>query len=138
MITTATLKKQVGLSSLGMLFTLAAVGFLLTCAFKMGPAYLDNRFIVGALQSMADSESDIAALSNGEIRSQLGKTFTVNNIRNINLNDVKVERKNSKVLININYEVRMPLFYNIDVVMTFANHLDSSRPGDCCAAPVDL
>ncbi len=130
--------KQLGMSSLGLLLMLAAVGFVVTCLFKMAPSYLDNRFIVGTLQSLADSEDDLAALSNGQIRSQLSKTFVVNNVRNININDVQIERMQSKVLVNIDYEVRVPLFYNVDVVMTFENQLDSSRPGECCSPPKDI
>jgi Domain of unknown function (DUF4845) len=126
------LKKQRGLSSWGWLLTITAVGFVLTCSFKMGPVYLDNSFVVGALKSLADSESDLKQLSNGVIRSKLNKMFAINNIRGDVTKQVKVVREKNRVLVNIDYETRVKLFYNVDVVMTFNNQLDSSRPGECC------
>ena len=129
-----TLKKQRGLSSLGWLFVISVAGFALLCGFKLGPVYLDNSFVRGALQSLA-KEGEVGSMSNGEIRSKLSKLFTINNIRGEVTKKVKVERKKDRVLVNINYEERIPLIYNIDVVLTFENQLDSSRPGECCSPP---
>jgi Domain of unknown function (DUF4845) len=126
------LKKQRGLSTLGWLMTIAVFGFVLMCGFKMGPVYLDNSFVVGALKSLAESESDLKQLSNRDIRTKLNKMFAINNIRGDVTKQVKIVREQNRVLVNINYEKRVPLFYNVDVVMTFNNQLDSSRPGECC------
>jgi hypothetical protein len=132
-----TLKRQRGLSSLGWLFVISVAGFALLCGFKLGPVYLDNNFVRGALQSLA-KEGEIGSMSNGEIRSKLSKLFTINNIRGEVTKKVKIERKKDRVLVNINYEERIPLIYNIDVVLTFENQLDSSRPGECCNPPKDF
>ncbi len=126
------LKKQSGLSTLGWLMAIAVFGFVLMCGFKMGPVYLDNGFVVGALKSLADSESDLNQLSNSAIRKKLNSMFMINNIRGDVTKQVKIVREKNRVLVNINYEKRVPLFYNVDVVMTFNNQLDSSRPGECC------
>ncbi len=126
------LKKQRGLSTLGWLLMIAAAGFVLTCSFKMGPVYLDNSFVVGALRSLAESESDLKQLSNDAIRKKLRKMFQINNIRGDVTKQVKIVREQNRVLVNIDYETRLNLFYNVDVVMTFNNQLDSSRPGECC------
>lgn len=132
-----TLKKQRGLSSLGWLFVISVAGFALLCGFKLGPVYLDNNFVRGALQSLA-KEGEVGSMSNGEIRSKLSKLFTINNIRGDVTKKVKVERKKDRVLVSINYEERIPLIYNIDVVLTFENQLDSSRPGECCSPPKEF
>lgn len=132
-----TLKRQRGLSSLGWLFVISVAGFALLCGFKLGPVYLDNNFVRGALQSLA-KEGEVGSMSNGEIRSKLSKLFTINNIRGDVTKKVKVERKKDRVLVSINYEERIPLIYNIDVVLTFENQLDSSRPGECCSPPKEF
>lgn len=120
------------MSSLGMLAIVGIAAFILTCLFRLGPAYLDDRFVSGALKSMGTSEPDLAALSNGEIRSKLVKAFNLNNIRGEVTKHIEIKRGDGKVLVNINYEKRIHMFMNIDVVLTFANQLDSSRPGECC------
>lgn len=132
-----TLKRQRGLSSLGWLFVISIGGFALLCGFKLGPVYLDNTFVRGALQSLS-KEEDLMGMNNGTIRGKLSKLFAVNNIRGEVTKKVKIERKKDRVLVNINYEERIPLIYNIDVVLTFENQLDSSRPGECCNPPKDF
>lgn len=129
------LKKQRGLSSLGWLMVLIIVGFILTCAFKMGPAYADNLWIRDALRSLTELQTGDKSwdqITNSEIRSHLSRYFTVNNIRGDAAKQIEIDRRREKVLVNINYEVRTPLFYNVSVVMSFDNQFDSSRPDECC------
>lgn len=126
---------QRGLSSIAWLLILLVAGFFLTCAFKLGPAYADNIYIREALKSLSEFEKTdrgYAGMSNSDVRRHLSNYFQVNNIRNIKTADVEIDRKADKTLINIDYEVRVPLFYNIDVVMIFKNQFDTNRPAECC------
>ena len=65
------------------------------------------------------------------------KFYTINNVRSEGASNIKIERTPKKTQVNIDYEVRVPLVYNIDVVMSFNNQLDSSRPDDCCTPKSD-
>ena len=56
----------------------------------------------------------------------------MNNVREKGASNIKVERLDKGLLIKIDYEVRIPLLYNIDVVLNFSNHLDTTRPHLCC------
>lgn len=125
------LRYQVGLSSIGWLLTIMVAGFFLLCAFKLIPAYADDRYIQTALKSLPQGRA-LTELSNGEIKKKLGKFYMINNVRSEGSKNIKIERTSKKTLVNINYEVRVPLFHNIDVVMVFKNQLDSSRPDACC------
>jgi hypothetical protein len=126
--------KQAGMNSLLLLFVLASCGFFLTCFFKIGPAYMDNRYIVSALKSLAkDHPDDLAQLSKETIRQELSKFYTINNVRGEAAKALDVERRQERTIISIAYETRIPFLANIDVVVKFNNVLDSSHPDKCCS-----
>lgn len=126
--------KQAGMNSLLLLFVLASCGFILTCFFKIGPAYMDNRYIVSALKSLAkDHPDDLTQLSKESIRQELSKFYTINNVRGEAAKALDVERRQDKTIITIAYETRIPFLANIDVVVKFNNVLDSSHPDKCCS-----
>ena len=122
------------MNSLLLLFVLASCGFILTCFFKIGPAYMDNRYIVSALKSLAkDHPDDLAQVSKESIRQELSKFYTINNVRGEAAKALDVERRQDKTIITIAYETRIPFWANIDVVVKFNNVLASSHPDKCCS-----
>lgn len=127
------IKKQKGLSAIGWLFVITVFGFSLLVASKLGPHYLDNRFVVSTLKSLAD-DPEFPRMNPSEIRSKLSKTFSINNIRGKATESVKVVKNSQSTLVTINYEERVHLMHNIEVVLTFNSLLDSARPSDCCSA----
>lgn len=128
------LQKQKGLSALGWLFVITVFGFSILVVSKLAPYYLDNRFAVATLKGLAD-DPEFPSMSTTEIRTKLAKTFTINNIRGKARDSVKVAKNNKSTIVKIEYEERIHLLQNVDVVLTFNNFLDSAKPGDCCRAP---
>ncbi len=123
---------QKGLSSLSWLTVLAVSGFVAMCVFRLTPSYMDDRYIKEALRSLADDASQVDELTNSEIRKQLSSFFMVNNIRSQAASDVKIQRKKGYILVSMQYEVRVPMMYNVSAVMSFNNVWDSRRPHECC------
>lgn len=119
-----TVYPQRGLSTLGLLVTLAIVGFFFTAAFKIGPLYLDNVFVKDALDSLRDK--NVAEMTDSEIRSSVGDYFNINNVRDINTKQIAITREKERVLVDVDYEKRVPFLSNIDIVVSFKNHFDSS------------
>lgn len=117
-------KSQLGISSLGLLVVLALAGLGLLSAFKLGPLYLDNYFIRGAINSMA--KENIDEMSEGQIRRKLSDYFTVNNIRDVDTKAIKVERDKKGTRIILNYEKRVDFLGNVDVVVSFENRFDTA------------
>lgn len=112
------------MSSLGLLVLLAALGFMLLVLFRVGPLYLDNYFVGAALTSMG--EESVNELSDGEVRRKLRDYFSINNIYDIDVRTAIIERSTSGTVIKVDYEKRVGLLGNIDVVVTFTNHLNSA------------
>ena len=117
-------RKQRGLSALGILLVLTIAGFFLTIATTIGPLYLDNSFVNAALQSLANEP--IHKLSDSKIRRRLQNSFTINNIRDVNAKDTVIERKKTATTVSLDYERRVNLLANVDVVVVFKNTYDTS------------
>lgn len=117
-------QEQRGITLLGFLVVLLVVGFCLTVAFRLGPLYLDD-YTVG--ESFAALGDDARTLSDQGIRATLYKNFVVNNVDDIDLKAVKIERSAEKVLVSLNYERRVALIGNVDAVAKFQHVYDSSR-----------
>jgi hypothetical protein len=127
------LKKQKGLSSIGWLFVIAVFGSIFTIVAKLSPYYLDNRFVVSTLQGLAE-DSTFPQMTPNQVRTQLSKTFSINNVRGKAVDSLKVIKDKNATLVTIRYEERINILYNVDVVLTFNSLLDSTRPEKCCTA----
>ena len=125
-------QRQRGMAMSSWMIIIALAGFFLTIFFKMGPVYLENHGVRSALASMAQSSRDLNELDRDEIYGQISRYFTINNVRSVKVKDLKIVRMEDKTLINHDYETRVPLFLNVDVVMKFRNQVDSSNIEACC------
>jgi hypothetical protein len=127
------LKQQKGLSSIGWLFVIAVFGAVFTIVAKLAPFYLDNRFVVSTLQGLAD-DSTFPQMTTNQVRTHLSKTFSINNVRGKAVDSLKVTKNKNATIVTIEYEERIPMLLNVDVVLTFNSLLDSTRPEQCCSA----
>jgi hypothetical protein len=119
------INSQKGMTTRSALFTLFIVGFILTIVFKLGPHYLDNRIIQGAIDQVG--QSDINGKSNSQIRRKIADFFTINNIRDVDVRKVVITRDDNGTRIGLDYEKRIEMFGNVDVVLKFSNLYESAE-----------
>ena len=117
--------KQQGATLTSTVVSLFLAGFMLSLMFKLVPPYLDNRIIAGALQQVG--QSGLEDQSNREIRRTIADFFTINNVRDVRATDVEIKRSIKGVKITLNYEKRIEMFANVDVVLKFNNQYDSAE-----------
>lgn len=123
---------QRGITTLGFVFLILIGVFFVFTAFKVVPPYAENRYIVSALKSLARNNNDLFSVSSADMREQLTKFYTVNNVRTEGRKNIDIDRRSSRVIITIAYETRVEFFHNVDLVFSFDNQLDSSAPEQCC------
>ena len=110
--------KQRGLSGWGWLLFLMLLAGAATAALKVGPHYIDFR-IIQSVADRLDAETVHQKMSRAEINEHFAKQFRVESIYAPVTERVAVKRDREKTTLNINYEVREHLFFNIDVVLSF-------------------
>ena len=131
--TTKSIKNQRGLGMLQWALVIAIAGFFLLFAFKVIPLYAENRYVESALRSLETGGEKLEQMTDTEIKSKLNNFYMINNVRSEGPTaNIKIERESEKAVVTVDYETRVPLFWNIDLVVSFQNHLDSTRPGQCC------
>lgn len=121
-------RTQRGMSFLSTIVVIFVAGVFLTVAFKLGPHYLDNNIIQGAIDQVGAKGLDDK--TEPQIRRELDDFFTVNNVREIDLKQVKLVREKHGTRIVLDYEKRVPMFGNVDAVIVFHNEFDSSKQGN--------
>lgn len=132
------IKHQRGLGMLQWVLVIAVAGFFLLFAFKAIPLYAENRYVESALRSLENGGEKFEQMTDAEISKKITSFYVINNVRSEGPNNIKILRESDKAIVTIDYETRVPLFYNIDLVLSFQNHLDSTRPGQCCKPPATL
>ncbi|MCW8126351.1 DUF4845 domain-containing protein [Microbulbifer halophilus] len=133
----SSLRRQRGMSYWGWLGIVAIFGFILTCASKMGPAYIDAYYVDEGLRDLSENPG-LRDMSRGEIKKELDRFFLINNVRGEPTESVRILRGADSMLVSVDYELRQPLFYNVDVVMKFNKQLNTARADLCCEPTVDL
>lgn len=130
--------QQKGLSTAGWMIAVALFGFFLTLILKLSPAYIENMGLRSAMKSMVNKNPDLHTMSKNEIYRQLSNYFTINGVRNHRPEDMSIDRQRDRTLINHSYETRIPLFFNVDAMLTFRNQIDSSNLKECCKYLVEV
>ena len=131
------LQSQQGLTLISWIFVLIIVAFCGIFAFRVIPMYAENVYVQNALKSLAEPGMKVSEMSDSEIKKKLSNFYSVNNVRSAGAQNIVIDRKANSIIVKIDYEARSNLFYNIDIVMSFQNHLDGDQPNLCCKPAAD-
>lgn len=101
----------------------ALVGIVAIAGLKAIPAYMDNGVVVGTIEAM-DERNELEKMNVREIRAALQRTLITNGIRDFDPLNIQLISEDGERYVTINYEVRSPLFMNIDLVVVFDDRFD--------------
>lgn len=116
------LKRQQG-SFYSTAIIVALFGFFLLAALKIAPAYLDNNTVMNTINGMKE-RGELATMSVTEIRTSLMRTLNTNRVEDFEASSVVITKEGGAEFVDINYESRVSLFYNIDAVVKFQNRVE--------------
>ena len=112
-----TLKKQAGVSVIGVLVIMLLFAFFLTVLLRLVPTYMEGRNVKATINNVAEASN--ISMSLGEIQRKLTNSFITNQIEGIKVKEIKVYREKRTVVIDARYETRTSLFEGIDAVLMF-------------------
>ncbi len=124
---TYSVRRQAGWTVWGLIAVMALAGFFALLFLKLFPPYHDNYKLNKALQTVA-AEPRIAVGGRRAIISKLDKILYLDYAHKVvDLNDtLRIEKKNDRMILTINYEVVVPLAYNISALLEFNNQAEIS------------
>ena len=110
--------KQKGMTGISIMAILVLVAFMAVAALKVMPIYFDS-FKVGDVVSGLIEERGLGDKSNAQIVKMILKRLDVNMVNDVTKEHIFIERTKNELFIDIDYEVRKPMFGNLDVIVSF-------------------
>lgn len=120
------MKKQQGMTFIGMLLTMAAVIMAAILIMRAVPVYMQYYSIIQSVKGLnAVPVSSLTGDSYGDVevlKSSLNKHFEINGLDNLKENQlVIVPNGENKFTVKLKYQVIRPLLYNVSLLFDF-NH----------------
>ncbi len=117
---------QRGASMYSMLVIGILVVYFAVTVVKLGPVYLDDYEIRKVLENVS-KEYALGNLTKGQFKDSIAKRFSMNNISVVNEKDIIIEEGKGQTTLSLDYEVRTPMFYNVDAVVSFSHHIPLNK-----------
>jgi type II secretory pathway pseudopilin PulG len=112
-------RKQKGLSLVGLIFVLAIIFGLSLLAFKVAPALIEYRTIERQMQSIAQDQT-LKGASRGQLDRAWAMRASVENIKSIDGTQIYYEKgSDGGVVVTGEYSVKVPLFMNVSLWFDF-------------------
>lgn len=115
----ATKRSQKG-SFGGLIIAILLFGGFLSLGASLGPLYMDHNTMSTIMDKMAN-ESGMGSKTDQGIMDSMRQRLKLNNIRDFDLKQhVTIDRSSaSGTELILDYEVRIPLIHNLDLIATF-------------------
>ena len=120
-------RKQEGASFLSTLTIILVVGVFFSVAFKLYPAYMDY-MTVDSVLSKVILDSDELRKDPKSLKRDLNKKWNINQIRLPSQESLIIRRKEGVLTIYLDYEVRVPMFFNVDAMVKFEKQYEAIAP----------
>jgi len=115
---TKSLYHQRGVSKFGLMMLFIMIMIFLTVGLKVIPIYVDHNLITGICEDLIEN-GEAVNMTTTELRARVSNGLRINNIRDFDLSSIRLRKQNNKPIITINYERRVELIANLDVVAKF-------------------
>ena len=116
-------RRQNGMTYLGMLIMLVIIAFFAIVLIKVAPLYMEYFKVKSSLDSLAqEAKDDQSVLSPIELEKHLLKRLNINDVQHVTKDDIKITREGRKTVVEVDYEARVTVFDNLDIVARFPDN----------------
>ena len=110
--------RQQGLTFIGYLIILSIIGFFVLIALKLTPVYLEYFRVKRQVESLVD-ESGLKEKAAVQVRDLLNRRFGVDDIENIPPDQIKIEKREGDMKIQITWARQVHMMGNVDALVSF-------------------
>jgi hypothetical protein len=118
-------RRQQGITLMSFIVVLVIVAFFALVVMKLFPMYSEYYNVKGVMNELA-AQPNSASMTQPQIQADLDRRFNIAYVESVQKQHVKILRAGRGAQLNIAYEVRRPLFGNLDVVGKFDYTVDLS------------
>ena len=118
--------RQKGVTGIGWLTILGLIAFFALLTLRMVPSYLEYYKIASALEKLT-KETGMDEVNPAAIRKSLYRQLDIGYVTAIEARDVSVKPSGAYYNVRAEYDDRVHLFGNVDVVMSFDKTVKVAR-----------
>ena len=119
---------QSGITLIGFVLILMVVGFFAFLGMRLFPVYTEYYGVLQAMKAVA-AEPGIATKTPEQVKDSLDRKLYISYVTSVKKNNVRVTRQGGDYQLNVRYEVRGPLVYNLEFIATFDHTETLTRGG---------
>lgn len=123
-----TVQRQHGLTLLGFLIVLVIVAFFGLIGMKLFPVYSEWYAVRSSLSALQQTPG-VASMPPEQIRELINRKWYISYVKTPTQKNVKVTRRGGDYIVNVAYERRGDLLYNLDYVASFDKTVSLTRQG---------
>ena len=106
------------------IFIILVFGGSLSMGLKLVPLYMNHNTMSSVLDAMAE-EDGLAARRTNDLQQMMMQRFKMNNIHEFDVKEnVEIKRSSNGTEIIMDYEVRIPLVQNLDLIAAFEKSVE--------------
>lgn len=109
------IRRQRGMTMMGVLLVLIMVGFMAIVAMKVGPMYMDFYSVKSTIATV--SKENVAQMSTTDIQNAIQKRFDIGYINSIQAKDLKIRNERQGKVLDLDYRDERELFYGLYVLL---------------------
>jgi hypothetical protein len=112
-------KHQAGMTAIGWMIMIVLVGFLAIFFIKLVPVYIESFTVRSVITGLGkEAGGDFSTVQN--VREAIDRRFSINSVTSVEANEVIIEPSEAGFSLSLDYEVRVPFVYNIELVAKFS------------------
>ncbi|HEU4707753.1 MAG TPA: DUF4845 domain-containing protein [Methylophilaceae bacterium] len=120
------MRKQQGMTFIGLVFTIAAIVFVAVIGMKLTPAYLEFLSVKKAIAKIANDPT-FPNMSKKDIVDQFDRSATIDDIKVIKGSDLEIAKEEGgKPVVTAEYETVVPLIANVSALLNFKTSTDNT------------
>ena len=119
------MKKQAGITLIGMLIVASMAAFFLLLGFRSVPAYSEYFAVKKILNAMVNEASNETTVA--QLRRDFEKRAYIDYVETVGPEDLVVTKEGGKIVLSMEYERRVPVVANVSLVFAF-HPTTSSKP----------
>lgn len=120
------MRKQQGMTFIGLVFTIAAIVFVAVIAMKLTPAYMEFLSVKKAITKI-ENDPSFASMSKNDIVAQFDRSATIDDIKAIKGNELLISKEEGgRPVVTAEYQTVVPLVANVSALIDFRASTDDA------------
>lgn len=119
--------RQNGASFFGVLSVLIVLGVIFAVGFKLFTPYWEYRTINSVVKATSEDREELARPV-AQIRSNINRRFLINQVSLPSQDALTITDDAGVIFFKLDYEVRVPMFGNVDAVVMFQENYEARKP----------